>query len=249
MSEQKEKKKIAKQAKKSVWMLILMLLLMVVVTILLFPYFSQLADEEKRTMIIESIRGKGIWGVLILLGVQILQVVVAFIPGELIEVISGVLYGTFGGYAICTGGMLLGSMLVFYTVRKLGAGFVNALVSQDKIRKFKFLEDTQKLELVVFILFFIPGTPKDMLTYIVPLTPIKPERFFLWATVARIPSVLTSTYAGASLGKGEFLKTVIVFLITGTIGILGIVFHDQIVAKFHKKKEAIKTRITDRRER
>ncbi len=232
----KKARKVSKQDRKKFILLIVVLVLLLAATAVLMPYFVKLAEEENREQLISWVQSKGIWGVLILLGLQMLQVVVAFIPGEVVEVVSGILYGTVGGYLICTVGVILSSVLVFYTVRRLGSGFVSSIVTPEKMQKMKFLQNTQKLEMMVFILFFIPGTPKDMLTYIVPLTEIKASRFFLWSTVARIPSVVSSTYAGASIGDGDWIKTILIFVVTGAVGVLGIVFHDRIIRFFHRPK-------------
>ena len=234
--DKKKNRNVSKQDRKKFILLLIVLFLLLIATAVLMPYFIKLADEGNREQLINWVRSKGIWGILILLGLQMLQVVVAFIPGEVVEVVSGILYGTFGGYLICTIGVFLSSVAVFYTVRRLGSGFVSSIVTEEKMQKMKFLHNTQKLEMMVFILFFIPGTPKDMLTYIVPLTKIKASRFFLWSTVARIPSILSSSYAGASIGDGAWLRTIIIFAVTGAVGILGIVFHDRIIRFFHRPK-------------
>lgn len=224
-----EKLQTRKKDKQKFIILVGIICLLLIATIALFPYARELMVEENRQQLIDYIRSKGMIGVLILLALQLLQVVVAFIPGEIVEVASGVLYGTFGGYLVCTVGVLLSSAIIFFTVRKLGRSFVVNVISEEKLEKMKWLQDVQKLKMIVFILFFIPGTPKDMLTYIVPLTPMKPKSFFLISTVARIPSIISSTYAGATIEDGDFGKTILVFAITGILGILGIVFNDKIL--------------------
>lgn len=215
---------------------------MVGVTIWLLPWIISLKDEAGRDAFQEYIHSKGSWGVLILLGVQILQVVVALIPGEPIEVIAGLLYGTFGGYLICLAGMLLGTVFIFYMVKWLGASFFHDIIDESKFERFTFLKDTRRLEVITFILFFIPGTPKDILTYFMPLTRIKPLVFFTIVVVARIPSILSSTFAGASIGEGKWLQTVIIFLVIGVIGILGICFNNTFLNWAGKKKTQLKER-------
>ncbi len=214
----------------------IIVVLLIVCTIVFFPIFKGLAVAEKRNELVYFIRSKGVWGVLVLLGLQVLQVVVAIIPGEVVEVISGVLYGTIGGYIICTIGVLLSSILVFYTVKKLGKEYVEKVVTSEKLSKFKFLNDTTKLNSIIFLLFFIPGTPKDLLTYVVPLTKVKPLHFFIISTFARIPSIISSTYAGATIDQGNFKMTLIIFAITGIVGLLGIYLNDKIVKKLNKKR-------------
>lgn len=230
----KEKRQVAKKDKIKFAVLVLVILAMIVVTVLLLPYFIQLKDEAFRNQIIEAIRSKGALGVLILLAAQLLQVVIAVIPGEMIEIIAGILYGAWGGYFICTVGTVLSSMMIFALVRKLGSGFVQSVVSEEKMKRMKFLHDAKKLDTIIFILFFVPGTPKDLLTYFVPLTKMKMSRFLILSNIARIPSVISSTYLGNSLGEGNWIKAVVIFAVTGIVGLLGILLNDKIVALLHR---------------
>ena len=215
----------------------------VVVALLIWmmPWIISLKDEAGRKAFQDFIYSKGIWGVCILFAIQVLQVVIAIIPGEPIEVIAGLLYGTFWGYVICTLGMLVGTILIFYGVRWLGSSFINTLTDSKKFERFSFLHNEKKLETIVFLLFFIPGTPKDVLTYFMPLTRIRPISFFVIVTIARIPSIVSSTFAGESLGQGEWVQSIIIFLIIGAVGILGIWVNDRLMKKREQKKQESKT--------
>lgn len=235
----KEPAQNKKDRTKVIWLVIILAILLAI-TVLLIPSMISLKDASTREALQDYIHQKGAWGVVILLGIQVTQVIIAFIPGEVIEVISGLLYGTFYGYVICTVGMLIGTVIIFYTVRALGFSYINSTLGEKKLSKYKFLHDTKKLELVIFLLFFIPGTPKDLLTYFIPFTKIKPSTFFIINTVARIPSILSSTYAGASISQGKWLQTVIVFAIIGIVGIVGIMLNERFIARLNKRKQKVK---------
>lgn len=88
------------------------------------------------------------------------------------------------------------TVIIYNLVKKFGRPLVNAFVSEEKFKKFKFLHDEKKLELIVFIILMIPGTPKDVITYMTSLTDIKPFRFYLLATIARIPAVTSANING-----------------------------------------------------
>lgn len=230
----------SKYTKKDIIKVIILAIIAVslmVITIKLLPYVLSLKDDDIRNNLKEYITSKGFVGVLILLGFQVLQVVVAVIPGEIVEVIAGLLYGTIGGYIVCTIGILVGSVIIYYTVRALGYKFINNITGGERFAKFKFLHDAKKLDMVIFLLFFIPGTPKDILTYFIPFTKIKPLNFFIISTIARIPSIVSSTFAGASIGDGKWGQTVIIFVVIGAIGILGILFNEKILKKFNRKSD------------
>ena len=117
-------------------------------------------------------------------------------------------------------------------MKRFGTGFASKFVDTNGFKKFRFLNDPAKRDSFIFLLFFIPGTPKDVLTYFAPLTGIPFVRFITIATLARIPSVVTSTLVGSSASNGEFL---IVFAITGVVGIAGILINNKFTAAQEKK--------------
>ncbi|MEG2429507.1 MAG: VTT domain-containing protein [Oscillospiraceae bacterium] len=237
--------KSAKKSKKDIAKIVAFIIIIVaiaVLTVWLMPWIISLKEKQVRDALKEYVVSKGFFGVFILLGLQIMQVILAFIPGEIVEILSGLLYGTFGGYLICTIGMLIGTIVIFYTVKALGYPFINKTIGEGKLLKYKFLNDTKRLEIVTFIMFFIPGTPKDLLTYFMPFTKIKPMKFFLINTVARIPSIISSTYLGHTLIKGEWVKSLIVFVAIGIIGILGIIYNQKIVEYIKLKREKQKNK-------
>lgn len=195
----------------------------------LLPWFLSLRHEGPREEFREYVEALGIGGILLMLGIQILQILVAVLPGEPVEVLFGMMYGTFGGFLFCMVGILIGTVVIFYTVRILGKSLVERLFQKQEISRYKFLNDSHRLGAVLFILFFIPGTPKDILSYLAPLTRIKPAPFFAISLFARIPSVISSTFAGASLSDGDLAKTIVIFVVTGAIGMCGIIFHERIM--------------------
>ena len=235
---------IDSERKKRIIKIVLMVIvvsLMITLTCTLFPKFINLMNnEESRNQFKIYIEEKKIQGWFILLGIEILQVVLAVIPGEPIEILAGILFGGLGGMILCLLGSLIGTIIIFFGVRY----FKNGLFKPKEIenKKFKFLEDEEKLDFIVFILFFIPGTPKDALTYFVPLTKMKPLRFFILSTIARIPSIITSTLFGSLLMEKKYSMAILVFVITGVVSIAGIIINNQIIKRKNKMKEEIDIR-------
>ncbi len=152
---------------------------------------------------INDVRQAGPVGFLILLAIQFLQVVVAFIPGEVVQVAAGMIYGPWVGALIVLVGCVVSSAFVFLLVHKLGAPFVQAMVSEKHMAKFRTFENSGKLNIIVFVLFLIPGMPKDVFTYLVPLTHMPLRTFLLLSNIARIPGILVSTYAASGLVEGD----------------------------------------------
>ena len=180
---------------------------------------------------------KGVWGPLTMIGLSILQVVVAVIPGEVFEIGAGYAFGAVWGMVLCLIGTAIGSVMIFLLTKAFGIRMVEAFVSREKINSLRFIRDSKKLNLLIFLLFFIPGTPKDVITYFIGITPIKLSTFLLISSVARIPSVISSTVGGHALGMQEYTFAIIVFAITAVVSVIGILIYNRISKHREKKKE------------
>lgn len=201
------------------------------------PLIRWMLQPEFGLWLQEQVAGMGVWGVLALLGIQILQIVIAIIPGEPIELAAGAMYGAFGGLALCLLGCLAGSAAVFLVVRKKGRAAFERTSLGRQLREYRFLQDEARLEGIVFLLYFIPGTPKDILIYVCGLSPLPLGRFLLLSTLARIPSVITSTWAGASFAENNLGLTLGIFAFTGLLGLGGIWFQRRFLAKKNRGRE------------
>lgn len=196
--------------------------------------WAVLSDETARHQFISYVRNSGFTGICAFLGLQVLQVVVAVLPGEPVELMAGILYGTWGGLAMCLVGTALGSAAIYYFIKLFGANSVDPAL----LYKYRFLRDEAHVHFFLFLLFFIPGTPKDMLIYMGPFLPVRARNFFLISTFARIPSMITSTFAGANVAVGNWGVTLAVYLITGAAALICIWQQERILegmARMRKK--------------
>ena len=173
-----------------------------------------------------------------LLGLELAQILMPIIPGEPIEILAGMCYGTLGGFVFITISVLLITTFIFFMVRKFGRDFLYTMISKEKIDKIensKLFKNPKKIEYIMLILFFIPGTPKDLLTYIAGILPINPLRFILISTLARFPSTISSTIAGSTLVEGNWYigieMYVIIFVIVGIIMLLAKKFDKSNITK------------------
>ena len=141
----------------------------------------------------------------------------------------------FGGTLFITISVFITTTIIVLLVKKYGKSFIYNFFDKkriDKIENSKLFKKTKTIEILVCILFFIPGTPKDLIVYLGGLLPIKPIRFVLISTFVRFPSVISSTLAGANISVGKWEISAIVYLVTFII--TGIVIF--IINKFDKKK-------------
>ncbi len=195
---------------------------------------ADIDTPEKFKTYIDSFGWKGY---LVAFGIQVLQVIVALIPGEFVEIGAGCAFGWLGGTLICMSGVALASALVFMLTKKLGLRMVELFVDPSKIDSLRFLNSEKKLKRTVFLLFFIPGTPKDLLTYFIGLTRITLSEFMAISLIARIPSLLSSTLVGHYVIEQNYLTGIIIFAITGAISLIGIIVYNKIVAKKQKPSD------------
>lgn len=213
----------------------IILLCLALTVFVLIPFIKLLATKSGRMIIQKKVESFGIFAPILYILMEITHIVLAFIPGGPVEIIGGVLFGALWGLVLCEIGIFLATVIIYNLVRKFGKPLVDTFVSEEKFKKFKFLHDEKKLELIVFIFLMIPGTPKDVISYMTSLTDIKRYRFYTIATIARIPSVTSSAFMGATLGDGKPIITVIIFLITGAVGIIGIFLNNYITNLRQKK--------------
>ena len=231
----KQKTKIFK-----IVLLIAVIAIMVAVTIYLIPTFKELSSEAGQQAFKQKVNDSGFVGFLMLFGLQFAQIFLFIIPGEPIEILAGLCYGGLWGTVFIMLSAAIISAFIYLLVHKLGREFIYEFVKPEKIEKSKLFQNPQTIRYILFILFFIPGTPKDLLTYIAALLPIKPTEFILISTLARFPSVISSTLAGASLLKGNWKLSLIIYGVTFAIVAVVVL----IMRKLDKNKitdEAIRT--------
>ena len=142
------------------------------------------------------------------------QIVVAVLPGEPVELAAGYLFGSLEGTAVCLVGGLVGTLGVVALVKAFGMRAVRAFFSEEKLAGISWLRDTKRFELVMFIVFLIPGTPKDVLTYAAGLSTCPWWRIAAITTVGRIPSIVTSTLAAGFASKGDWTAAAITLAVT-----------------------------------
>ncbi|MCQ2560052.1 MAG: VTT domain-containing protein [Clostridia bacterium] len=210
---------------------------MAIISVICILHFGNLADREVQKEIIRELQNMGFTGWLLLVFAQFAQIVIAFIPGGPLELMAGILYGTWGGFFTCLIGGVIASALVFALVRKFGYPLVNKMFANEDLEKVKFLNNAHRLEIIVFIAFLLPFTPKDLLTYVVPLSKIKCSSFLCLTMLARTPGIIVVSAMGSNMSKGNWALTIALFFLIAVVGIAGILLKDKILAHFHHHED------------
>jgi len=203
---------------------ILVVTIVIGVIVYLFPMLKKLSTQEGQMAFKSIIDKLGIWGILLLLGIQLLKIFLIIIPAEPLEILAGMCYGAVWGTTFIIISAVITTTIIMLLVRKFGRKFVYKFFSKeriDKIENSKMFKKPKRLEWIMILLFIIPGTPKDMIVYLAALLPINPYRFIAISVIARIPSIISSTLAGANLATGDWHISIIIYAVTfATIGIV-----------------------------
>jgi len=166
---------------------------------------------------------------------QILQVVAFFIPGELVQIAGGYIYGTVLGGVISLLGITIGSALAYTVANVYGKPFVKKFVSE---KNFKFIErilDLGSKRFVVFLIYVIPGIPKDVVAYICGISNISFKEFIVFSTLGRIPCIFISSYFGSQLIAGNKHLLIIIAAVVSLIFIIGLFKGEKIIKGIVKK--------------
>lgn len=181
----------------------------------------------------EFVKSHGIISDIVFILMVVFQMIIAIIPGEPFEIAAGYAFGYIRGSIDCLIAFAVGGTIIFFAVRKFGVKIVEVFFSIEKIKELKFLQNPKKLNVLTFIIFLIPGTPKDLLLYFIGLTDMKISAWIFITTVARIPSLITSILTGSALGNQKYGIAVTVLIITLAVSGIGLLLYNTI-KKRHK---------------
>ena len=171
----------------------------------------------------QTLREWGILAPVIFVGLQALQVIIAPIPGEVTGILGGYLFGQWLGLIYSTIGLTVGSVAAFGVGRWLGAHYVRTLVSQEAWDKMGFIVEAEGA-ILCFVIYLIPGLPKDMVCYLFGMSPMPLWVFALVSTLGRSPGTWVLSAQGAKTAAGNYLQVVLLTAIAVAV-VLPLYYH------------------------
>lgn len=191
-------------------------------------YFFLFKDPKKIKAFIMSYDN---YGVLAFILLQILQVIAFFIPGEVIQIAGGYIYGVAYGSLISLVGITIGSSITYFISNRFGKPFVQKIISERQLKLFDKLLKLEGKKGVVFLLYLIPGLPKDVLGYISGISNISYVNFLIYSTLGRIPGIIISAYFGDVINIGDYKILIIIAIIMSLLFIIGVIKGEKIIKK------------------
>lgn len=203
-----------KKTRKMIFLLLLVVFIGIIIK--LFPLFMDLSTSEGRENFGANIKSLGIMGALQIVLLEVCKAVVVFLPAEPIELLSGMCFGPFFGTVIIYCGVLISTLAIYFAVKKYGLDLVEDIIPKDKFKKVNDLikNNSEKVEVILFILYFLPIVPKDFLTYIGSLLPIGLKKFLFITLFARFPAIISSSIVGDSIIEGDVKTIILAYAIT-----------------------------------
>ena len=174
---------------------------------------------------------------LVFIAIQALQVIISPIPGEITGPVGGALFGTLWGVIYSTIGLTVGTLFCFWVGRKWGEPLIRPWLSEHHWEKMNFILEAEGA-IICFILYLIPGFPKDIISYLFGISPMSFWLFAVVSTVGRIPGTWISSYFGAHVGEQQYIYAIVfIALVCGAC--LPIYYHrEKILARFRPKSRS-----------
>ena len=174
----------------------------------IFLYFSGYFDAIYQLFgdveyIQSLVEGRGVYGLFMLLALQLVILVIAPIPGHAIGVAYGLIYGVYWGTLFGLIGTTIGTIIAVLISKKYGKPLVESVVGEEKMDKYEDVTDSTDIYPFVILIIF-PLIPGDIIPYLAGLTNIKTKRIIIWLSIARIPGLVSLTWFGESLATANY---------------------------------------------
>lgn len=211
---------------------VLLVFLCIAAYVYVHKYFYLFNNPYKLKMVI---MGYGKYSVFVFLGFQIIQVIVFFIPGEIIQIAGGYIFGTFYGSVLSIIGITIGSAIIYGMSNLFGRPLVKRIISKRHLELFEKILKLGSVNHVVFLLYLIPGIPKDVLGYICGVSEMSFRNFICYSTLGRIPAIIISAYFGAGITGGKTVNLVIIAVVSTVLFVFGVFKGEKIISILVKK--------------
>jgi len=198
-------------------------------------YFVIITHKDKLESWVNSF---GIWRYIVFIFIQIIQVVIFVIPGEVVHAAGGYLFGGILGSLLSVIGITLGSLACFAVARIIGQPVVEVFMHKKDIDDLKRKINNRRLSISLFLIFIIPGLPgKDAFSYIAGLTPMKFFDFFIVTLIARSPWIIAASFWGSSLEKGNYEAVIIISVVSVAVFLVGVLKGEKLLNFLEERRK------------
>lgn len=226
-----KKEKLHKKIKLFSTVLKFGLLLFILVGLPLYIYFYQpqvidnMSSLENVNAFFSQYKTQSIF---VYIGAQIAQIVICVIPGQWLQFAAGYMYGFWMGFLFSLIGAALGSVITYYLAKLLGRDAMHMIFGEAKINEFIHKLNSKKAIIVVFLIFLIPGVPKDLCNYAAGISEMKLKPFLIVSLVGRSPGMMGSLLIGRQIQAGDYTGAIIIAVIAVILCVLGVIMRKRL---------------------
>lgn len=231
------KDKIHKRIKVISTILKFALLLLIIIGLPLYIYFfePQLIDSmssvENVNALFEHYHAESI---LVYIGAQILQIIICVIPGQWLQFAAGYMYGFWLGFLYSIIGAAIGSVVTYYLAKLLGRDAMHLIFGEARINEFIHKLNSKKAIVIVFLIFLIPGVPKDLCNYAAGISEMKLKPFLIVSLVGRSPGMMGSLLIGRQIEAGNYTGAIVVAAVAVVLCVVGIIMRKRLTGWMDK---------------
>ena len=210
----------------------LILLVIIVAGIPAFLYLKYGADlfsKDSAERVVDYLKANSSIAALLIICIQIVQVVVCFLPGQPVQFAASYMFGVARGFALSITGAVIGTVISFYLAKLLGNDAVTLFFGEEKVRDYKKKLDSGRGLLLAFLIYLIPGIPKDLVSYVAGISDMRFRPFLLVATVGRMPGMLGSLMLGHFFGRQDYRAMIIIAVIVAVILLICYIKRDTLI--------------------
>ncbi len=210
----------------------LLLLFCIVIGLPIYVYFTypQLIDQFKSLEHINQLlKQYKVASIFTYIGLQVFQIIVSVLPGQALQFAAGYAYGFWFGFLLSLGGVALGTIITFYLARILGKEALHVIFGEEKFSKFVHTLNSKRSFLVLFVIFLIPGIPKDLFTYAAGVSEIRIIPFLFISLVGRTPAMVGSIMMGSMFYSGSYVGLFIIGIVAVILFVAGLLHRDNLI--------------------
>jgi len=223
--------------KKVIAILKLILLVGIIAGIPAFLYLrygNGIFSKDTANTVIEYLRQNSHIAFLLIIGLQIVQVVVCILPGQPIQFAASYMFGVGVSFLLSVIGAVIGTTISFYLAKVLGSEAMHLFFGEEKVQEYQRRLNSGRGLLLTFLIYLIPGVPKDLVSYAAGISEMRFRPFVLTATVGRSPAMLGSLLVGHFFGKQNYTAMIILSAVVVVLILLCFVKRNDIIAFLDK---------------
>ena len=201
-------------------LILLALIIAGIPAFLYIKYGAEIFSKDAAERVVDYLRANSSTAAILIVCIQIIQVVICFLPGQPVQFAASYMFGVAKGFALSLIGAVIGTVISFYLAKLLGSDAVKLFFGEEKVRDYKRKLDSGRGLLLAFLIYLIPGIPKDLVSYAAGVSDMRIRPFLLVATMGRIPGMLGSLLLGHFFGRQDYRSMIILAVIVAVILII-----------------------------